>query len=77
MFPRARLAWLAAALLMLPGIAAAQDGFPGGSVVAAVERLKPGEFLWVPNAANAAKCHIRYALPFTSLATALLGLMLD
>lgn len=51
MFPRAPLAWLAAALLMLPGIATAQDGFPGGSVVAAVERLKPGEFLWVPEIA--------------------------
>ncbi|WP_037565891.1 L,D-transpeptidase family protein [Sphingomonas sp. UNC305MFCol5.2] len=31
--------------------ALAQEGFPGGSVVAAVEQLKPGEFLWLPEIA--------------------------
>lgn len=42
-----------AALLVLPGLAAAQapDAFPGGSVIAAVEKLKPGEYLWTPEIA--------------------------
>lgn len=42
---------VAAILLMLQGVAVAQDPFPGGSVIAAVERLQPGEFLWVPEIA--------------------------
>lgn len=46
-------AGLAAALLMRPGLAGAQapDAFPGGSVIAAVEKLKPGEYLWTPEIA--------------------------
>lgn len=44
---------LAAALILLPGLAVAQtpDAFPGGSVVAAVEKLRPGEYLWMPEIA--------------------------
>ena len=50
---RAFPAGLASALLALAGPvpATAQDGFPGGSVVAAVERLAPGEYLWMPQIA--------------------------